>query len=81
VIASQVMNSEKYCSLVLLGKISLDVNVDIATSLCLDEEFLFVDIGTNAAPSGLGQPAVVKRHPKKLIGNRFKRKICINYLI
>lgn len=37
--------------------------------------YLFVDITTNAAPSGLGQPAVVKRHPKKLIGNRFRRKI------
>lgn len=37
--------------------------------------YLFVDVRANAAPSGLGQPAIVKRHPKKLIENRFTRKI------
>lgn len=36
--------------------------------------YLFVDVGADAAPSDLGHPAIVKRHPKRLITNRFKYK-------
>lgn len=34
--------------------------------------YLFVDIGADAAPSDLGHPAIVKRHPNRLIANRLK---------